>query len=220
VKLSKDTVEILKNFAQINNNLVIKTGKKISTLSPSKAIMAEYEGDDEFDEDVALFNLTEFLGAFSSFSDPELDLDTKSLTIKQGKQQVKYVYANEDVLITPKKAIVMPTADVTVKLTNETIVKMQKMASVLSVEDIAIVGDGKTVSIKVLDKKNPTANSFDIDLEVATKKNFTIYFKIDNLRLFSADYSVELSSKRISKWSADGIKLTVFIAVEADSTFA
>lgn len=218
MKLSKQTLEILKNFSTINTNLLIREGKKISTISASKVIMAEFEGEDEFEEQVAFSNLQEFLGAYSTFSGPEMTLDKKFLTIQEGSRKLRYVYANEDVLIVPQKSITMPASDVTINLTAETISKIQKFGAILNVDDLAIVGDGKTISIKILDKKNPTANTFEIDLEVETTKTFNVYFKVENLRLYVADYTVELV-KKISKWSATGIKLTVYIAVESDSTF-
>jgi hypothetical protein len=219
VKLSKQTVEILRNFSTINSNLIIKAGKKISTMSATKDILAEYEGEDTFDKTVAIYNLGELLGAYAAFNDPEITLDTKHLTLTQGKQQVKYVYADESVLIAPKKDIQMPAAEIKVTLTNETISRMQKMAAILSVEDLAIIGDGKTVSVKVFDKKNPTANNFEVDLGTDTAETFCVNFKIEKLRLYPSDYTVEISSKKISKWTASGLKLTVFVAVESDSQF-
>ena len=219
MKLSKETVEILKNFATINTNLIINPGKKISTMSATKDIFAEYNGVDEFDKKVSIFNLSELLGAFSAFSDTELILEDKNLVIKQGKAQVKYVYADENVLITPKKSITMPSAEIEVNLSADLLASLQKMSAILSVEDLAIVGNGKTISVKVLDKKNPTANSFVIDLEVKSKEVFQVNFKVEKLRMIPDDYKVEISSKKISKWTASGINLVVFVAVESDSVF-
>ena len=219
MKLSKQVVEILRNFSSINSNIIIKPGNKITTMSATKDILAEYEGDVTFDKTISIFNLSELLGAYAAFNDPEIILEDKSLTIKQGKQQVKYVYADKNLLIAPTKDIIMPVAEIKVSLTNELISRMQKMSSVLSVEDLAISGDGKTVSVKVFDKKNPTANSFEVDLEVPTKETFDINFKVEKLRLFPSNYDVEISSKKISKWSATDLKLVVFVAVESDSSF-
>jgi hypothetical protein len=219
VNLNKETVEILRNFASINANLVIKPGKKITTMSVTKDILATYEGEVDFTKQVSIFNLSEFLGAYAAFSDPEIELNDKNLVIKKGKQQVKYVYADENVLITPKKDIIMPSAEIEIELTNELITRLSKMASVLSVEDLAVIGDGKTVCVKVYDKKNPTANAFEVDLEVQTTRKFHVNFKVEKLRLFPSDYKVEISSKKISKWIASSLNLVVFIAVEADSTF-
>lgn len=219
MKLTKEVLEILRNFASINTNLVIKPGKKITTMSATKDILAEYESDLEFEKQISIFNLSEFLGAYSAFNEPELIFDDKFLTIKQGKQQVKYIYADESVLITPKKEIKMPSTEIKVKLSSDMLTRLQKMSTILSVEDFAIIGDGSKISVKVFDKKNPTANAFEVDLEVESAENFQVNFKVEKLRLLSSDYDVEISNKKISRWSATNVKLIVFVAVEADSVF-
>ena len=41
MKLSKQTIEILKNFSSINMSVVLKPGSKIRTVSPQKTILAQ-----------------------------------------------------------------------------------------------------------------------------------------------------------------------------------
>lgn len=221
MQLTKQTVDVLKVFSTINTNLVVKPGKKITTVSVAKDVMAEYEGDDDFTKSVSLFNLNEFLGVVSAFDKPELDLDEKFMMIKEGKQKVKYVYADESLLTTPTKTIKMPDAEVEFDLSAANLARIQKMSGVLGVEDISFIGDGKKIIARVLDAKNATGNSFDIDLDTLTTETFDVQFKVEKLKLMGGlDYKVEISSKRISKFSAKTIKLTVFIAVEATSTFS
>jgi hypothetical protein len=219
MQLSKQTVDMLKAFAAINTNLVIKPGKKFATMSASKDIFAEYEGEDDFSKQVAVFNLNELLGVIGSFSKPELDLDDKAMTVKEGKAKVKYVYAEESLLTTPTKSLQMPTPDVEFDLSAETLAQLKKMSGILAVEDIAFVGDGKKVIAKVFDAKNPTGNSFDIDLETKTTEKFNVMFKVEKLKLPDGGYKVELSSKKISRFTHSAIKLSVFVAIEATSTF-
>jgi len=222
MQLSKNSLEILKNFSTINSNLVVKTGSKLETISPSKDIFATFETSEKFDKQVSIFNLNEFLGVVSAFETPELDLDDKFMTIKQNKQKVKYVYADEALLITPpEKGIKFPIVDVSFTLSDSILSKLQKMASILAAEDFAVIGDGETIALKVFDKKNPTANTFDLDTEVPTGDTFQINFKIEKLKLFPGTYTVDISNKKISRFTYDGdLKLSYLIAVEADSVFA
>ena len=44
-------------------------------------------------------------------------------------------------------------------------------------------------------------------------------FKIENLKLFTGDYDVEITSKGISKFTHTSTNLQYFIATESDSTF-
>jgi hypothetical protein len=220
MKLSKETLSVLKQFATINTNIVIKPGTKFSTMSASKDIMSEFEGSDQFDKQISIFNLNEFLGVVGSFESPELDLDDKFLTVKEDKQKVKYIYADESLLTTPSKSINMPKAEVVFDLSASQFAKIQKMAAVLAVEDLAFIGDGKKIIARVFDSKNPTGNQFDIDLETKTAETFNALFKVEKMKLLNEqDFNVEISSKKISKFTCTGIKLTTFIAVETSSTF-
>lgn len=220
MQLKKQTVGVLKSFASINSNLVIKVGKKIETVSPAKDIIAEYTGEDEFTSKVAIFNMNEFLGALSAFDNPELTLDTKSMTIKQGKQKVEYTYADESLLIVPpEKGIKFPVSDISFELTEDTLSKLQKMSAILSAEDLAVIGDGKTVTLKVFDKKNTSCNEFEIDTGVDTADTFQVNFKIEKLKVLPGAYTVDISSKKISRFTHTSMPLVYYVAVEADSSF-
>ena len=41
MEISANTVNILKNFASVNSNIIIKPGKKLMTISEAKNILAE-----------------------------------------------------------------------------------------------------------------------------------------------------------------------------------
>ncbi len=219
--LSKQTLSVLKCLANINTNLVIKAGTKISSVSASKDILVEYDGEDDFEKNVSLFNLNEFLGVISAFSNPELDLDDKFVTIKEGKQKVKYVYADETLLtVPPAKAIVMPTPEVTFNLPASYLQRIQKMAGVLSVDNLSFIGDGKKIIARVFASDNPTGNTFDIDLETKSAEKFNVQLKVEKLKLYSdIDYKVELSSKKISRFTAETPKIVFYLAIETTSTF-
>lgn len=219
MQLSNDLVNVLKNFSSINANLVVKKGKKISTMSSAKDIMAEFNGKDDFAKPLAIFNLNEFLGVLSAFDDPSLELEDKYVTISQGKQKVKYIYADECHLVTPQKSIQFPGADISFTLTQETLSKLQKMSAILAAEDLAIVGDGKKVTLKVFDKKNPSNNVFEIETEAKTSDDFEVLLKIEKLKLIQGTYTVDVSSKKISRFTNDDIDIVYFVAVEADSKF-
>ena len=63
MKLSEHTQSVLKNFATINQNLVIKKGKTLMTMSAMKNIIAKAEVEEEFTQDVPIYNLNEFLAS-------------------------------------------------------------------------------------------------------------------------------------------------------------
>lgn len=219
MKLSKQTIEVLKVWSSINTNLVIPAGSKISTMSIAKDIMAVVDVSEKFAKQVSIFNLSELLGVLSSFSDPEIDLEDKYMTITEGKQSVKYVYADPTLLVSPSKAINMPKAEVSFTLSAADLARIQKMAGILAVEDLSFVGDGNKIVARVLDLKNPSGNNFDIDMDTNTKDEFVVNFKVEKIKLLPGDHKVEISSKKISKFENTTYNSTTYIAVEATSEF-
>ena len=114
MKLSDNALAILKNFAGINNSILVKEGNKLRTISVAKNILAEAEIKEEFPRDFAIYDLNQFLNGLSLHQDPDLDFREDSyLSIKEGKRRVKYFFADPNVIIAPpEKEIQLPSQDV------------------------------------------------------------------------------------------------------------
>lgn len=216
MKLSKETIAVIKNFAGINSNLLLKQGNKLATISSQKNVMADTTVAETF-PDFGIYDLNEFLGAMSLFEDPELEFGDKFVTIKQGKSTIKYFAASPEVLTAPQKSITFPEAEINFKLTATQLDMIRKTAGVLRSEDLTIVGDGSTITAVVGDKKNATANCFNESVGT-TNKTFKANLKVENLKMLPGDYDVSISSKKISRFKGAG-DLVYYVAVEADSTF-
>jgi hypothetical protein len=217
MKLSKETVTLIKNFAGINSNLLLKSGNKLATISAQKNVMADATVSESF-PDFGIYDLNEFLGAMSLFDDPELEFSDKYVTIKQGSMSIKYFAADASVLTAPQKSITFPEAEVNFSLSAANLNMIHKTASVLRAADVSIVGDGEKITAVVGDKKNATSNSFSEPVG-ATDKNFKVNLKVENLKMIPGDYEVSISSKKISRFKSPSTDLVYYVAVEADSTF-
>lgn len=216
MKLSKETVGLIKNFAGINSNLLLKSGNKLATISAQKNVMADAVVTETF-PDFGIYDLNEFLGAMSLFEDPELTFSEKWVTIEQGGNSIKYFAADASVLTSPQKAITFPDAEIEFPMSANMLSMIQRTASVLRASDVSIVGDGSTIAVVVGDKKNATGNSYNSAVG-ATDKKFKVNLKVENLKMIPGDYQVSISSKKISRFKGAG-DLVYYVAVEADSTF-
>jgi hypothetical protein len=216
MKLSKETVGLIKNFAGINSNLLLKSGNKLATISAQKNVMADAVVTETF-PDFGIYDLNEFLGAMSLFEDPELTFNEKWVTIEQGGNSIKYFAADASVLTAPQKAITFPDAEIEFPMSANMLSMIQRTASVLRASDVSIVGDGSTIAVVVGDKKNATGNSYNSAVG-ATEKKFKVNLKVENLKMIPGDYQVSISSKKISRFKGAG-DLVYYVAVEADSTF-
>lgn len=219
MKLSKKTLDILKNFSSINGNIYIKPGKSLSTVAIAKNIFAAADVEEEFEKEVGIFNLPEFLGVLGLFNDPDIKFSDKFLTLSEGKSKIRYVYADPSILIYADKAVKVVDFDVEFKLTSSYLSQIQKAASALGVQDVVFVGNGKKVIVKVLDKGNDSSNSYDIDLETESKEEFSVSFKVEHFKFLLDDYTISLSAKKIAKWVGDATNVTYYVAAEQDSEF-
>lgn len=218
MKLSKDTVNLFKNFSGINSNILLKAGSEISTISAQKNVMSDTTVTETFPSDFGIYDLNEFLGAMSLFDDPELEFSAKFVTIKEGGNSIKYFAADPSVLTIPSKKITFPDAEIEFTLTATMLNMIHRTASVLRATDLSIVGDGERITVQVGDKKNATGNSYSSHVG-STDKTFQANLKVENLKMLPGDYLVSISSKKISRFKATSSNLVYYVAVEADSTF-
>ena len=221
MKLSDNTLTILKNFAGINNSILVKKGNKLRTISVPKNILADAEiSPEEFPRDFAIYDLNQFLNGLSLHQDPEMDFSEASyLTIREGRRKVKYFYADPAVIISPpEKEITLPSEDVHFQLDSSSLEKLLKAAAVYQLPDFCVVGNAGVIKLVVRDKKNDTSNEYSIKVG-ETDKEFVFNFKVENIKIIPGAYDVVVSSKLLSKFTNTSFELNYFIALEPDSTF-
>ena len=83
MKLSNETISVLKNFSTINANLMVKAGSSLSTMSAMKNIVAKADVTEEFPSDFAIYDLNEFLSALSLFGKPDLEFGNDFVIITE-----------------------------------------------------------------------------------------------------------------------------------------
>lgn len=219
IKLSKKTLDILKNYASINSNILVNSGSVITTISPVKNVLAEAKVEESFDTTFGIWDLNKFLGTVSLFEDPEFEFHEKYVTISGANgSSVKYFYCEPKLLTTPTKKINMPASVVKFKLTQKTFNELQKAASVLQLPDIAVRSNDGRMELVALDKNDDSSNNYSVDLG-ETDADFEFYFKVENLKLLAGDYTVEITEKIVSKFSHETVDLSYWIALEPDSKY-
>jgi hypothetical protein len=220
MKLSDNTLTILKNFAGINNSILVKQGNKLRTISVAKNILAEANITEEFPRDFAIYDLNQFLNGLSLHQDPDLDFKEGSyLSIKEGKRRVKYFFADPNVIISPpEKEITLPSEDVCFQLDSTSLEKLVKAAAVYQLPDLSAIGESGVIKLVVRDKKNDTSNEYAI-IVGETDSEFTFNFKVENIKIIPGAYDVVVSSKLLSQFTNTKYNLTYYIALEPDSSF-
>ena len=222
MQLNKVTHDILKNFSEINTNILIKPGSELNTISTMRNIFAKATITETFDNEFGIYDLNEFLSVVSSLDKPQLTLQDKYMTISTegSKSKAKYFYSDPSVIVSPTKDVNMPESDINFTLSESNLAQLQKMAAILKAPDLALIGEkGGDVVLKVCDKKNDTSNKFDIVVGENASASYTFYFKVENLKMMSGDYDVSVSSKSISHFKNTKLPIEYWIALEPDSVF-
>ena len=220
MKLSENTINVFKNFATINPSILVHPGNFITTMSPTKSIYAKATVEENFPTRFAIYELAKFLGVTSLFKEPELDFSETQVKIVSGRQSVNYTYADPSMIVAPdpNKDINFPAADIEFSISQEELQKVVRASGVLQLPEIAVNGNGQTITVTATNSKNPTTDVFSIEVGT-TEKTFNMVFKVDNIiKLISNNYDVKISSRGLSKWSTNNIMY--YIATEASSTFS
>jgi len=220
MKLSVKTFQLLKNFSSINQSIYFTQGNKIRTISPMKTIMAEAEVQEMFPRDFGIYDLNQFLGVLSLFEEPDLDFDTHYLTISsEDKAKSDYFYADKSMIVVPpEKQLELPDTPINFTVSDKVIKGVLQAANVLQLPEIVVKGDGDNISIRAMNTKNTTSNSFHYNVGV-TSKEFDMVFKVENLKLLLGSYDVTISSKGISQFVSTDGNLSYTIVNEASSSF-
>jgi hypothetical protein len=217
MKIDTNTMTVLKNFAKINPSIMINEGNTLKTVSSTKTIVGKANVSTLFEQKFAIYNLDRFLSTLGLFKDPELTFQEKYVTISGDNKKLNYTYADESIIVkAPEKDIVLPSEDVTIKITNDEMKDVEKALSILGLPEIVISGDGNKVYLQAVDTKNPSGDIYSIEID-DTDKTFKAIFKSENIKILPGDYEVIICSKGISFWKNEIVEY--FIAVESTSTF-
>lgn len=223
MELSENTLSVLRNYSAINQNLLIKEGSTVRTISEARNVLSRATVAESFPRDFGIYDLNEFIGVLGLVDKPNLTFKDEYVLINDasGRSQIKYFYSSEDILTTPQKDITMPTADVVFTLDATTLDRVKRAATALGHSEVSITNNEGCVRIGVIDSKNATSNGFYIDVDADFNETATFNFIIDisNIKIVPGDYEVHISSKLISQFINKSTEVNYWIALEKTSTF-
>ena len=219
MKLSDNTVSVLKNYSAINQNLLINAGSTLTTMSAMKNIVARATVAENFEKDVAIYDLNEFLASLSLFESPDLDFQDKFVMLgnEGSRKSLKYWYSDPSVVTTVTREITMPECEVSFKFSDKELSDITKAAAVIGAADMVL----ENGSLRVTDKKNDTANHFamEVDYVNAVETDHKFWFKVENLKLMPGTYEVAVSKNKISNFKNSNVDIEYFIALEPESYY-
>ena len=223
MELSNFTMQVLKNFASVNSNVVIKPGNSIMTMAEAKNVLASATVPETFPKQFGIYDLQEFLNVLGLVDSPRVRFEDNYALIgdSTGRTQIKYFFSDPEMLTTPSKAIDMPDSDVKFTLDNNTLGNLKRAASALGHSYMSITSEDGVIRLSIVDSENSTSNTYSIDVDgESTLNGCNFVINIANLKLIAGDYEVEISTKLISKFTNVSERgLVYWIALEKSSTY-
>jgi len=223
MELTDNTLQVLKNYATINPNIVITEGSTLKTISVARNVLSTAELSEAFPQSFGIYDLPEFLNVLSLVDSPRLKFEKDYVVVgdSTGRSSVKYFFSDPEMLTSPGKNITMPDAEVNFVLDTDTLGKVKRAAAALGHEEISITPVTGAVRLSVIDSKDATSNAFSIDVEGTYPEgvDFNFIMNVGNLKVVNEDFEVGVSSKLISQFKSKQSAIEYFIALEKSSTY-
>ena len=221
MNISENTMQILKNYGSINPNFIARKGNTITTISEAKNILSSCSIEEEFEQDMGIYDLNEFLNVLSLVDQPKLDMEEKWCTVKDstGRSKVKYFFTDPEMLTTPTDKMITNAAAnlefaISFTLDNDTLSKIKRAASALGHTSMKIENIDGAIALTVFDTENPTSNTFTIEVPGQGNEEGSWVININNLKIVPGDYEVKVSNKNISNFDNKEKPIQYWIALE------
>ena len=216
MQISNETIQILKNFAAINSNIMIRKGKTLSTIRTAKNIFAKAEVVEDFPTEVAVYDLNSLLALLTLMENQNVEFGDKSLNISKDNGKFEYFYSSPTVIVAaPDKSIEIDN-HYQFKLSSEDVNMIMKAAAITSSPTITISSKGEDVSLTIGDKKNDTANTYKKVIG-KSEHSFDCHMAVENFKIFPDAYTVTISKKKAFHFQHATKAIEYFIAMEPDS---
>jgi len=218
MKLSNETLSVLKNFSGINQGIEFKKGNKLTTVSAGKTVLAQATIKDEFPQDFCVYDLNQFLSVHSLFKNGvELEFDDSNVTFKGDRSKIKYRMTAKNMIVTPPdKTINLTHVDCSFSLTELDLAEIMRAASVLSSPHIAVESDGETINIVTFDANDDAQHTNSIHVSgVANGKSYRVVFKTENFKMIPGAYDDQISFKGLGHFKNTKEDIQYWIAFES-----
>lgn len=220
MKLSKQTLAVLENFASINSSIVIEKGSFLKTMSLNQVIVAEANIDDSFDSEMSIYDLKEFLGMLDLFNEePNVDVQGETVKLSTKSSQCSYQLADKSLITHPPDRIKFPTAQVVFELGNEDLKQVLNAGKKMRLPDVKFYNKDGSIYAAVTDTRESTSHDFNTKVcNYSGDKDFEVYLKLENIKMVPGDYKAQIYiNGEQGAIKFDGNVINYVIVAEANS---
>jgi hypothetical protein len=223
MKLSQETLEVLKNFSSINQSLLIKSGNTLSTISNLRTILSIANVQETFPTTFAIYDLNKFLAKHSLYKDCDLEFeDDRVIFQSSNKRRHDYIkYCSPKVIVSPPdKKLSVDDPDFSFELTHEDLEWQRRSAGISGSPNFVFRANGEDIKLVSTDIKDDSSDISETVISNVQGVNFNVVMKAEYFKILDGDYLVDISRRGLAKFTNLNRKIEYFIAIEsAQSTF-
>jgi len=216
MKISKTTLDILKNFATINTNILVREGSVLGTISAQKNIFARATVGEQFPREFAVYDLNALLQLLTLDADQEVDFGDKSLKITKDTGEFEFFYADPSIIVAAPDKTIPVEPKIQFDLAASEIQTILKAAAIVQAPVLSFKGDGSTVTAIVSDPTTPGSNSYKRKVG-ETDKTFNAMIDVERVKIIQEGFKVTINQKFIHLEST-ARPLAYWLAVNPSST--
>ena len=215
MKISKETLIVLKNFTNINNCLATKGGNTIVSVSPEEHIIGVADVKEDFPE-FAIFDMTDFLNIINIFdlSCTDFDFQEDRVVISDGTSRLEYFYSEAELLPgfqnvkPPEKIKAFADFDGEFDIDKTSIQRCLKAANIMDCNAIRIKMEDGQGTLKIFND-DVAGNNFK--LSVSGEGNCDIKVDIDNIHILPGSYTISVKNDTVIRFANNDYPVMYFI---------
>lgn len=220
MKVSKSTLEVLKNMSRINEGIYVNVGNVLQTISKRKNILAKATVAESFDDEFGIYDLNNFLGILSLYDNPDIEFEGNNIILKNGERKTKYRKASkETIMLPPDKPVKMENPEIDITLTAQDLAWLIKISSASGSPNIAFVSDGEEVTLVAYNHKDDSAHYSSTRICDGNGTPYKMIFDTNNLIFVPGNYTVTISSRGVGHFKNNDVDIEYWITTEQDSTY-
>ena len=217
MKLSTDTINVLKNFATINQKVRIHPGSQISTISPGKDVFARATVTETFPREFNIYDLSSFLALITLMEDQDIDFGDRSLTVSKDGGKFEYFYAEPTVIVAPEAGKNIPVeAHFEFDMTKNEVEMINKAAAITAAKNVILKSVQGQVSLTIGDSAVANSNSYT-RIVGSSEHNFNCILPVERVKLIPDAYHITLSKLKFLHFKNTSRDLAYWLALEPAS---
>lgn len=224
MKLTKETLNILKNFATLNNGIILKKGDILTTKTITNVVYGEAKLNQVIEEEIGIYDVNSFLSIVNLVGeDADISLDERSGNLKISNDRVKINYpaASASAIVSPKGRVNVPPSDVDYTLSMDDLKQLMKLSRQLNVNRLEFMpAEGRLIirGWEENDKEHPN-EMFRLDMgEYTGTADFHFFIPLDNMRLIDGDYKISFNRKKIAWLETENVSYMIACSLDSNYT--